>query len=1159
MWSSIGVDVDQFFNYGPRAPFEVQHVFTNREGQIRAFRDRFAHLAERSWTIDELLDFQRPASNLIAVSGEGGIGKSTLARHVADLAVTGALDGLPQRRARAVLDFADPASSSFETVLLRVRAALAPLARSWPAFDVALAVYWQRKHPGESLTAFLRKENAAESLGVADQVGAAVDQILGGFGALSVAYRALNLLGRTATQKARLKRLRADLPALDPILAEQDPDRMLGYMPVLLAADLERARHKHQALALCVLDTLENVQRLPAERGGLEDLVSRLVYLMPNVVFVAAGRLALRWHDPARAVALTYGGERRWPGLADGDQLGLDGFDRASAEAYLTARLTVDGAPAIGPVIRDRIIAGSGGSPLYLDLSAELFGQYLARGEAPPADAFGLGFPELVLRTMRDLSAPDRDLLRAAALLEAFDEDVLHVVLPHLRLRQIERFAQRPFVRKDETVWPPYRLHENLRRSVIECDADTDDGWTQAERTQNAERAIEHLAREALTVWDDDADHPVPMGVRSRRCVALFLLVLSAADELRLAPESLGDLAYSLTVLGHSQVLVSLPELPGSPELARLTAVARLTARGDVNAEDRYRELRELIGEPGGPYADYYRHELASRAHIVGRVEDAADHMSGIEPVSLIGASARFGMADNALRRSDYRSVARLMDGASPTGPDQVRAADLLGHSHLQNARFAEAAGFFESTLDAAREANAPLWEARALRHLLLALMWYDPDRALSLLGRARELNNSAGELIGLAQCDMAEAMARALRGERRMAAELLEKAARQFEELGASRELLPVEALRVLLDASGGRMARAARTARRLGEDCLPVWAPVTRSWAGLAADFTAIEWLDGPDSARRRWSDALARLRAPVCGPLDAGDRRALIATGRVPDPLVETALRGALASPAFDGPHDLTAALEALGTDGVVPGARTVVKVRRRLHERLETVRNFEGLRATTGIRAPRLLDAGATEDAWWAVLERLPGTQTDRPTPARQRELGHQLRLWHSRLPCDGLRLDDPGALGVLLGWARTTVPDAYRAIAEKFDAACQGLPMTAIHGDVAVCHNTLFDGDVLTGLLDPGATESGPPMLDLAWALAVDMPRGADRGPLIEGYGGDAVDQDALAVLLPLMMLRRLIDTPVLGLADTDGAWITRWLRGHHPDLLTLVQ
>ncbi|MGI5200785.1 hypothetical protein ACQEU6_04180 [Spirillospora sp. CA-108201] len=45
------------------------------------------------------------------------------------------------------------------------------------------------------------------------------------------------------------------------------------------------------------------------------------------------------------------------------------------------------------------------------------------------------------------------------------------------------------------------------------------------------------------------------------------------------------------------------------------------------------------------------------------------------------------------------------------------------------------------------------------------------------------------------------------------------------------------------------------------------------------------------------------------------------------------------------------------------------------------------------------------------------------------------------------------------------------------------------------------------------------------------------PRGAETGPLIEGHGAAAVDRDALDALLPLMMLRRLMDTPGLGLAD----------------------
>ena len=286
-------------------------------------------------------------------------------------------------------------------------------------------------------------------------------------------------------------------------------------------------------------------------------------------------------------------------------------------------------------------------------------------------------------------------------------------------------------------------------------------------------------------------------------------------------------------------------------------------------------------------------------------------------------------------------------------------------------------------------------------------------------------------------------------------------------------------------------------------------------------------------------------------MCGRLDVGDRLALIRTGRLPSALVANAIRAAVANPAFDGPE--TSPSE----DGVVFGTRTVVKVQQCLHERLETLRNFEELRTATGVRGPRLLDSGTEEGAWWVVLERLPGVHGDRPTPGRQRELGHQLRRWHSRPPRGGLRLDAPGALGVLLGSARATIPDTYGTFAELVGAVCAGSPMTAIHGDAAVGHNVLFDGDVLTGLLDPGATESGPPMLDLAWALAVDMPRGAGQEPLIEGYGADGVDRRALAALLPLMMLRRLIDASTLGL-DADAAWIAAWLDARRPDLLVLA-
>jgi hypothetical protein len=104
----------------------------------------------------------------------------------------------------------------------------------------------------------------------------------------------------------------------------------------------------------------------------------------------------------------------------------------------------------------------------------------------------------------------------------------------------------------------------------------------------------------------------------------------------------------------------------------------------------------------------------------------------------------------------------------------------------------------------------------------------------------------------------------------------------------------------------------------------------------------------------------------------------------------------------------------------------------------------------------------------------VLERLDGRPSDDPLPAQQRSLGRQLRRWHERGSLGGLRLDDPGGLGVLL-----------------------------------------------------------------------------------EGYGWDAVDHEALDAVLPLMMLRRLVDTFTLG-TRRDTKWLTGRLQEHAPHLLDVV-
>jgi hypothetical protein len=237
-----------------------------------------------------------------------------------------------------------------------------------------------------------------------------------------------------------------------------------------------------------------------------------------------------------------------------------------------------------------------------------------------------------------------------------------------------------------------------------------------------------------------------------------------------------------------------------------------------------------------------------------------------------VATGALFGLAGNAMRRSDYARVAALMAYPSQSSLDCIRVADMLGHVQLHNARFEQSAALFQAAWEESEQSHAPLWAARAARHLAQACMWFDPNRTLQLIPRARELNQSVGELNGVAQCDMAAAMAYALCGEWESAAPLLAEARRRFEELGATRELLPIDPIEVLHHTAIGRTDQAAAGAAWMADAatrgrpvCVPVWVAVTTLWTGQPDlfDFASIGWLDSVEAARARWMEPLERLR--------------------------------------------------------------------------------------------------------------------------------------------------------------------------------------------------------------------------------------------------------------------------------------------------------
>lgn len=331
---------------GPDSSLTAQQVFCDRGTEIAAFDASLdtltAHLDHLGITC--VTDRSIPRTNILTYYGVGGIGKSTLSRELARrfAAPHGKRD---HHRALAHFDFSEAASFDIESYMLRLRAAVGHLKRSWPAFDIAFAVYWARAHPGQPLGQFLSQDSilrrAAGAVGLADQVTSALAGLLGmAFPGVSQVAHAL---GTSAWRKARDEVTRHHtLKRCDLLgaLLEADADfDSLSYFPYLIAWEL--ARLQRQPRLSVFWDTFEQVTALPTRQA--ECWLQRSAFLMPNVLFVVTSRNRLDWADAVIPPGLDFTGHGRWPNLLAGQSAAeprqhLVGFMAAEdAQTYLAS------------------------------------------------------------------------------------------------------------------------------------------------------------------------------------------------------------------------------------------------------------------------------------------------------------------------------------------------------------------------------------------------------------------------------------------------------------------------------------------------------------------------------------------------------------------------------------------------------------------------------------------------------------------------------------------------------------------------------------------------------------------------------------------------------------------------------------------------------
>ncbi|MEU3407550.1 ATP/GTP-binding protein [Streptomyces sp. NPDC006670] len=758
-------DLRALFSSNNPSEYDVVEAFTDRQHQWAVVAAALGeHLHKVAGPGIDIEDLEAPRTNVIMFHGVGGAGKSTLLRKI-EAALSAAEDspaqwGTPAWSRRLLpirIDLsrsAAAAGSDFERVILMVRLALAgALGRPLPSFDVALRAYWEAVHPGEPLDEYLRRT------GIAGKVTSMLPgQIQAGVAEVAAALALPGLVGSAAGQltsalvgalRERQEKARALAGAArTAALLEAAPDlEALSYYPHLLAWDLAQLPAKKQLTPVVLLDTFEDT----ADRHrDLERLLQRLVWLMPATFFVLAGRSRLQWADPALHGQLDWTGPAAWPGLGVARALPAPRTSTPAArqhligdlspedcETHLARRLTVEGRPLIDADIRAAITTRSHGLPLHLDLAVSRFLEIRRTGRTPVAADFDCSFPALLARTLSDLTAEERHLLRSVSLLDAFDLELATRAAGLPQQAPARRLTERPLISENTYALWPYHLHRAIRTAVRE-DTHSEDRWTPVDWRHAATRALAALG----TQWTNSTT----LGP------SRLLLVACLRQGLRLARDHnltdlgwLTDAAYAYTDDSVWEPLTLPADTAGAPDTpadALAELLTAITRRQHEHRQQTVDRLTEVL-DSGLLTAEVIELALYYRAKAYKDLDQGAAARAGMRQVADAGGrlapKARRGLANLSRLAGDFPTAL----AAVPTLGWQGRHHRVLGDIHWSHANTGQAVDAFEAGRTEAEEHGAAGERAMMQVRLALALSFADPDRADAELSLARQLLES--------------------------------------------------------------------------------------------------------------------------------------------------------------------------------------------------------------------------------------------------------------------------------------------------------------------------------------------------------------------------------------------------------------------------------
>lgn len=820
---------------------------------------------------------------MLTFYGLGGIGKTRLSSECQRLLLE---PKKPKGTKRAAIrvDFSEPSGRDAELYLLALRAGMAGLASSFPAFDTCLALYWARCHPGVSMAEFVQNQSflggVVEREALARNLRDFITGVLDNAGPLVGGASRLAVLTWDRIREVRSMRiLERDCPFLEACAREEDLDELRLHLPLLLGWDLGRMQRKSDIDVVMFLDTFEHVAhgRRRARRGDLEDAIARSIFYLPSVLFTVTTRNRLDWGSARRSPSLEYAGPEDWPGLAEigaaTDQHRVGALSRDDCSAHLEACLLDEHKRAAIPAeLRGLLASMSDGVPLYLDVAVNHFRSLVIRGRTPTVDDFARGVPEIVLRLMEDLDDDEADLLRAAALMGVFDRETLRAALPDLRSSSVEHFLDRSFIlERDEGV---YSVHEVLQTSVRLQDSSTTNPWSPDEWEAVESRLVgfwsSQLRDPCSPLWCDRRSQSLAfwqlVGVYATTCVDADIIAdvvmqvqlkgaWATIDAARSQPSAL------LTDRGRAFLLM----LDGMMErqIGKLSEAERLLSQA-LESSALTRDVRRL--------AMYYLGETRD-VH----VGDAAPLFQSIaEHDDRLGTEARIALAHSLARNQDLAGALAIAEDLviDETDPEfQYRKFELLGVIWWSAGRLDASVTNFERSRQVAVSENSPLLLALATRHLALASCWRQRSASLPLIDQAEELNRDLGMKPGIGQCQMARATVFAGSAPRHVIDELTVQAEETFTSAGYLDDAFGPLAVAVLAAAVEGDEDLAEQRRRHLQRRAKGRrprhWLAVADAWTGHREAFDRVAWPQGSEQALRDWNTVLNERISSISRP--------------------------------------------------------------------------------------------------------------------------------------------------------------------------------------------------------------------------------------------------------------------------------------------------